>query len=145
MLHMNIYTYLFETCFIQFLVYKSRYDASQKDATVAHDHNRQSEIRELLIIQYVFYSNFDRDWPILLHLDLSATDAWMEKLMKKKQKNDGTLTASSSISNFNSEDDPFEEITCWFKAKRLDRTACPNPIAWWGVCVFCWLINKYLF
>jgi hypothetical protein len=61
----------------------------------------------------------------------------MEKLMKKKQKKDGgTLTASSSISNINPDDDPFDEITRWFKTKRLDRMACPNPIAWWGVCIF---------
>ena len=60
----------------------------------------------------------------------------MEKLMKKKQKKDGLLTASSSISNINPNDDPFEEITRWFKTKRLDRVACPNPIAWWGVRVF---------
>jgi hypothetical protein len=63
----------------------------------------------------------------------------MEKLMKKKQKKDGTagtLTASLSISNINPNDNPFEEITRWFKTKRLDRVACPNPIAWWGVGVF---------
>jgi hypothetical protein len=62
----------------------------------------------------------------------------MEKLMKKKQKKDGTMpvTASSSISNINRDDDPFEEITRWFETKRLDRAACPNPIAWWGVRVF---------
>jgi len=30
-------------------------------------------------------------------------------------------------------DDPFEEITRWFRTKRLDRVACPDPIAWWGV------------
>ena len=62
----------------------------------------------------------------------------MEKLMKKKRKKDSTMpvTASSSISNFNPDDDPFEEITRWFKTKRLDRAACPNPIAWWGVRVF---------
>jgi hypothetical protein len=60
----------------------------------------------------------------------------MEKLIKKKQKKDGALTASSSISNIDPDNDPFEEITRWFKTKRLDRAACPNPIAWWGVCVF---------
>jgi hypothetical protein len=60
----------------------------------------------------------------------------MEKLIKKKQKKDSTLvTPSSSISSINPADDPFEEITRWFKTKRLDRAACPDPIAWWGVCV----------
>ena len=63
-------------------------------------------------------------------------DTWMEKLMMKKQKKDGTLTASSSFSNISPDDDPFEEITHWFKTKQLDRTACPNLITWWGVCVF---------
>jgi hypothetical protein len=60
----------------------------------------------------------------------------MEKLMKKKQKKNGTMavTPSSSIADI-SDDDTFEEITRWFKTKRLDRVACPNPIAWWGVCV----------
>jgi hypothetical protein len=60
----------------------------------------------------------------------------MEKLIKKRQKKDGALTASSSFSNIDRDDDPFEEITRWFKTKRLDRAACPNPIAWWGVRVF---------
>jgi hypothetical protein len=60
----------------------------------------------------------------------------MEKLIKKRQKKDGTLTVSSSFSNIDPDDDPFEEITRWFKTKRLDRAACPNPIAWWGVRVF---------
>ena len=58
----------------------------------------------------------------------------MEKLIRKKQKKDGNLTPSS-ITNVDLDDDPFEEITRWFKTKRLDRMACPDPIAWWGVCV----------
>jgi len=41
----------------------------------------------------------------------------MEKLMKKKQKKDSTLTPSSSIANINFDDDHFEEIMHWFKAK----------------------------
>jgi hypothetical protein len=60
----------------------------------------------------------------------------MEKIIKKKQKKDSTTTPSSSISDINLGDDPFEEIMRWFKTKRLDRVACPDPIAWWGVCVF---------
>ena len=96
----------------QFLVYKTRYEAMQKDTMVVHDRNQQSEICEFLI-PYGFYF----DWPILLCLDLSAMDTWMAKLMKKKQKKDGTLTTSSSISNINSDDDSFEEIMCWFKTK----------------------------
>ena len=98
---------------------------------VVHDCNQQSEIHEL-IIQYVLY--FDR--PILPWLELSATDTWMEKLMRKKQKEDGTLTVLSSISSIIPDDDPFEELTRWFKTKWLDRMACPNPIAWWGVRIF---------
>jgi len=35
----------------------------------------------------------------------------MEKLIKKRQKKDGALTASSSFSNIDRDDDPFEEIT----------------------------------
>ena len=81
-----------------------------------------------LIIQYISYF----DWPILLCLDLSATDTWMEKLIKKKQKKDGNLTPSLSISNIDSNDDPFKEITHWFKTKWLDRIACLDLIAWWG-------------
>jgi hypothetical protein len=62
----------------------------------------------------------------------------MEKLIKKKQKKDSTLVtgAVTPSSSINPVDDPFEEITRWFKTKRLDRMACPDPIAWWGVCVF---------
>lgn len=59
-------------------------------------------------------------------------------MIKKKQKKDakgGTLTPSGSMTNADS-DDPFEEITRWFRTKRLDRVACPNPIPWWGVSVF---------
>jgi hypothetical protein len=63
----------------------------------------------------------------------------MEKLMKKKQKQDGSATVASSSSitaaDMNHDEDMFEEITRWFKTKKLDRKACPNPIAWWGVCV----------
>ena len=72
--------------------------------------------------------------------DLSATDTWMEKLIKKKHKKGaqrtGYQTLSSSIGNLDSDDNPFEEITRWFRTKRLDRLACPNPIAWWGVSKF---------
>ena len=60
----------------------------------------------------------------------------MEKLIKKKQKKDGTLAPSLSVSDINLGDDPFKEIAHWFKIKRLDHVACPDPIAWWGVCVF---------
>ena len=69
----------------------------------------------------------------------------MEKLIKKRQKKDGTLTPSSSTSDINSVDDAFEEITRWFKGKRLDRVACPDPISRWGVCVFLYYIKDALF
>ena len=68
----------------------------------------------------------------------------MEKLIKKKQKKNGNLlTPSSSASNIDPIDDPFEEITRWFKTKRLDRVACPDPISWWGVCVFLHYIKDF--
>ena len=59
----------------------------------------------------------------------------------KKQKKDGSLNIPSSNSNVNPDDDPFEEITHWFNTKWLDRKACPNLIAWWGVRVF--MSDKY--
>lgn len=36
--------------FFQFLVYKTRYEASQKDQMVAQDDNQQTEISELVLI-----------------------------------------------------------------------------------------------
>ena len=57
---MNKYIYMLQVntvslnFFFQFLVYKTRYEALQKDTTVAHDRNQQSEIRELLIMFFYF-------------------------------------------------------------------------------------------
>jgi hypothetical protein len=66
----------------------------------------------------------------------------MEKLIKKKQKQDAKddrSTRSGCVDNTN-RDDPFEEITRWFGSNRLDRVACPNPIAWWGVSLILYLM-----
>jgi hypothetical protein len=77
-------------------------------------------------------------WIDHVFLDLSATDSWMEKLIKKKKRQDakdGNSTRSVHITTTDGEDDPFEEITRWFGTKRLNRVVCPNPITWWGVCI----------
>ena len=68
-----------------------------------------------------------------LNLELSATDSWMEQLIKKKQKKSNTLTTSTSTAVSNV--DPFEELNHWFKSKRLGCEACPNPVPWWGVSI----------
>jgi len=61
----------------------------------------------------------------------------MEQLIKKKQKKDARKTGMSAVStNTVNSDDPFEEFNRWFKSRRLEREACPNPIAWWGICTF---------
>lgn len=41
--------------FFQFLVYKTRYEASQENVTVTHDHTQQSDMRMSLIMQSMFY------------------------------------------------------------------------------------------
>ena len=48
MLHMNTYT----SCFFQFLVYKTQYEALQRDTMTAHDRDQQSELREFIINMY---------------------------------------------------------------------------------------------
>jgi hypothetical protein len=67
---------------------------------------------------------------------LSSMDSWMESLIKKKQKKKGqtqmTLSAESSYGNM----DPFEELEYYLKHPWLWQEDCPNPIPWWGVCVF---------
>jgi hypothetical protein len=71
---------------------------------------------------------------LIFNLGLSATDSWMEKLIKKKQKKASTSTSTISTSMAHSKENPFEELNRWFKSRRLEREACPNPIPWWGVC-----------
>jgi hypothetical protein len=66
---------------------------------------------------------------LIYRLAMTATDKWMEKLIRKNQKKAAKRADSSN-------DNPFDELNRWFKMKRLDRTACPNPIAWWGVSTF---------
>jgi hypothetical protein len=69
----------------------------------------------------------------LFPLVMTDTDKWMEKLIRKNQRK---RAKTAGVSSANGDDDPFDELNRWFKMKRLDRTACPNPIAWWGVCTF---------
>jgi hypothetical protein len=117
----------------QFLVYKAQHEeALQKDTAVVNVHNQQPEIREFLpFVSYAMLVDCS-------FLDLSATEKWMEKLIKKKKKQDGNLTQSLGITNSDHQD-PFEEITRWFGSKRLEQAACPNPITWWGVSLFLYL------
>jgi hypothetical protein len=74
----------------------------------------------------------------------------MEQLIKKKQKNSSTSMSTTSTSMANSKEDPFEELNRWFKSRRMEREACPNPIPWWGVCILVQVIassflSKYFF
>jgi hypothetical protein len=57
---------------------------------------------------------------LIYPLAMTATDKWMEKLIRKNQKRPAKKADSSN-------DDPFDELNHWFKMKWLDRTACPNP------------------
>ena len=72
-------------------------------------------------------------------LALSSTDAWMENLIKKKEKK-GKGKAPEAFSQESSDIglDPFEEYNRYIKQPRLRQDDCPNPISWWGVsnCLF---------
>jgi len=57
----------------------------------------------------------------------------MEKLIRKRERKEGKK-AIDSTSTADGNEDVFEELNRWFKTKRLDHAACPNPISWWGVC-----------
>ena len=64
-------------------------------------------------------------------LALSSTDAWMENMIKKKEKKGkATEIVMESLDNGL---DPFEEYNRYIKQPRLNRDDCPNPISWWGV------------
>lgn len=90
----------------------------------------------ICICSYWFFTSFFwlSMWYWLFSLALSSTDAWMEKLIKKKQQKKGrsTLTLESSNENL----DPFEEFHRYLRQSRLRRDDCPNPIPWWGVSSF---------
>ena len=67
-------------------------------------------------------------------LALSSTDAWMENLIKKKEKKGkGRATETAAQESSDNELDPFEEYNRYIKQPRLLRDDCPNPIPWWGV------------
>ena len=67
-------------------------------------------------------------------LALPSTDSWIESMIKKKQKKKGNQLDPQLDSQ--SETDPFEELNRYLKQPRMRREDCPNPIPWWGVCVF---------
>ena len=64
-------------------------------------------------------------------LALSSTDAWMENMIKKKEKK-GKATEIVTESSDNGLD-PFEEYNRYIKQPWLNWDDCPNPISWWGV------------
>ena len=64
-------------------------------------------------------------------LALSSTDAWMENMIKKKEKK-GKATEIVTESSDNGLD-PFEEYNRYIKQPRLNWDDCPNLISWWGV------------
>ena len=90
MLHMNTYT----SCFFQFLVYKTQYEALQRDTMTAHDRDQQSELREFIINMYSIST--DLFCPRSLNNGCMDGETLEEK--KKEQKKDGTLNAPSSTS-----------------------------------------------
>ena len=68
-------------------------------------------------------------------LDMSSTTAWMESVIKKKQKKRGN-TSQAAHEN----PDIFEELNRYLNKDRLRREECPNPIAYWGVSGVCCII-----
>ena len=65
-------------------------------------------------------------------LALSSTDAWMERVIQKKEKKGKAAETAAQDSSDNTSD-PFEEYNQYIKQPRLNRDDCPNPISWWGV------------
>ena len=65
-------------------------------------------------------------------LALSSTDAWMESLIKKKEKK-GKATETVAQESSDNGIDPFEEYNRYIKQPGLMWDDCPNPISWWGV------------
>ena len=64
-------------------------------------------------------------------LALSSTDAWMENMIKKKEKKGKVIEiVTESLDNGV---DPFEEYNQYINQPRLIQDDCPNPISWWGV------------
>ena len=54
---------------------------------------------------------------------MSSTTAWMESVIKKKQRK-----ASQVV-----HENMFEELDRYLDKDRLKRAECPDPIAYWGV------------
>lgn len=70
-------------------------------------------------------------------LDLSSTSAWMESVIKKRQKKKGNTPQAVP------EDiDVFEELNRYLRKPRLRREECPNPIAYWGVSGICYILSR---
>jgi hypothetical protein len=69
------------------------------------------------------------DLKIYFLLDFSSTTAWMESVIKKKQKKKGNATSQAASENT----DIFEELNRYLNKERLRRDECPNPIEYWGV------------
>ena len=64
-------------------------------------------------------------WAYLLAL--SSMDAWMENMIKKKEKK-GKVTEIVTESSDNGID-PFKEYNRYINQPRLIRDDCPNPIS----------------
>ena len=67
---------------------------------------------------------------LFIFLDVSSsTTAWMESVIKKKQKKKGNTPSQAAPQNT----DVFGELTRYLDRDRLTREECPNPIVYWGV------------
>ena len=113
----------------QFLIYKAKYEASQKASVPIASASTSGPSKILFIYLFI--------WYILINsIALLSTDSWMEKLIRKKKKKDRTEVLYS--------ENPFEEIERYFKLLRLWREDCPNPIPWWGVsCILFNFLKSY--
>ena len=80
-------------------------------------------------IQPVRYKLILLPFNLLFPLDMSSTSAWMESVIKKKQKKKGNPSSQAVPESL----DMFEELNRYLKKPRLKREECPNPIAYWGV------------
>ena len=81
-------------------------------------------------IQRVSYPMINLTINLFL-LDLSSTTAWMESMIKKKQKKKGKTSSQAAPQDT----DVFEELNRYLNKTRLTREECPNPVAYWGVSV----------
>ncbi|KIL69004.1 hypothetical protein M378DRAFT_8428 [Amanita muscaria Koide BX008] len=105
----------------QFLIYKKKYEASQKKDSTSLPSTAPSSSA------------------------LLSTDAWMESLIKKKKQKKGKDRDSELVTQ---DTNPFEELHCYLKQPRLRREECTNPIPWWGhqfeYPVLCSMARDYL-